>query len=124
MATEFFRFRARNPATGKWYRPRYVAPLETIRDRHAEGDYEVLGIAEVRERDGDHRGLTAGHVQSSPVASAPLPQDLAAPPDSRTGTASAEGREALEACREPAAWGARRLPETSSGLPGDSLSPF
>lgn len=46
---ELFRFRYRDPRTGRWIRARYRAALHEIAKRHAE--YEIVGPPEIREID-------------------------------------------------------------------------
>ena len=50
---ELFAFRYRNPLTGKWVKARYRAERHEIAERHAE--YEIIGPAEIRERNPDAR---------------------------------------------------------------------
>jgi hypothetical protein len=39
-------FRAQDPRTGKWYRPRYLAERQVIAARYAE--WEIIGPPEIR----------------------------------------------------------------------------
>jgi len=53
---ELFRFRYRDPVTGKWIRARYVATRDEIAGRHQE--WEILGAPEVRDVDSYARYFT------------------------------------------------------------------
>ena len=45
---ELYPYRFRNPVTGKWVRARYVAERHVIAERHAPGDWEIIGPPEIR----------------------------------------------------------------------------
>lgn len=55
---ELFRFRHRNPVTGKWVKARYVAERHEIEARHAAGDWEIIGPPEIRIVPDDARANT------------------------------------------------------------------
>jgi hypothetical protein len=109
MPTEYFTFDLPNPPHMKsgWHRATWVATREEIAERGGR----IVRLTETRSG----VGSTAGHVQSSPAPSAPLPEDLGAPRDSSTGTRA--GEERAEPSRDPAGWGRRLDPETPSDLP-------
>ena len=104
---EYFTFDLPNPPYKKpgWYRARWVAKREDIEQLGGR----VVSFAEVREG----RGSTAGHVQSSPPPSGPLPDDLAGAADlapSTTCTGKEAGTSDSEPSGEPAEWGTLLLP--------------
>lgn len=69
MRLELFRFRYRNPLTGKWVKARYRAERREIAERHAE--FELVGEPEIRNVDPDARYFTP-HREPAPVRDAPL----------------------------------------------------
>ena len=55
-------FKLRNEVTGKWHQTRWRMTIEEARQRHGEGNYQVLEWSkEVRERTDPSR-LSAGHL--------------------------------------------------------------
>ena len=53
---ELFAFRYRDPRTGKWVRARYRAEQQEIAARYSE--WEITGLAEIRDVDPDARHFT------------------------------------------------------------------
>jgi hypothetical protein len=50
---ELWRFRRRDPITGKWVRARYRATLAELEQRYGVGEYQTFGPPEVRDVDAD-----------------------------------------------------------------------
>ncbi len=65
MSLILYRFKVRDPITGKWYRTNYRLAVEEAQERYGEGNYELLEWSKEVRDVGDPLKLTAVHVQGS-----------------------------------------------------------
>jgi hypothetical protein len=62
-----YKFRLKHERTGKWYTARYMMTIQEAKERHGEGNYQLIeGSEEIRHGDDDPMRNSAAHLGGPP----------------------------------------------------------